>query len=83
MKKFIFTFLTLCFGIGSALAQSSTGRLIGTVSGTDGLLPGATVVVTDNQTNRELTTITDDKGGYRFEQLNFGTYTVKVTASGF
>lgn len=83
MKKIIFTLFTICFCISLATAQSSTGRLVGTVSSADGLLPGATVTVTDNQTARELTATTDNKGGYRFEQLTFGTYTVKITASGF
>ncbi|MDQ3713454.1 MAG: TonB-dependent receptor [Acidobacteriota bacterium] len=83
MKRMIFATFVLCLFTALTFAQSTTGRLIGTVSGPDGLLPGATVVVTDNQTNRELTATTGDDGGYKFEQLSFGTYTVRVTAAGF
>lgn len=83
MKQTIFATFMICLVATLAFAQSTTGRLIGTVSGPDGLLPGATVVVTDDQTKRELTATTDNSGGYKFEQLSFGTYTVKVTASGF
>lgn len=83
MKRMIIAMFMLCLSATLTFAQSTTGRLIGTVSSPDGLLPGATVVVTDNQTKRELTATTDDNGGYKFEQLTFGTYTVRVTATGF
>ncbi|MBV8858843.1 MAG: hypothetical protein JOZ02_18070 [Acidobacteria bacterium] len=35
------------------LSQSSTGRLVGTVSDASGVVAGATVVVKDNQTGKE------------------------------
>jgi len=66
-----------------AIAQSTVGGITGTVSGPDGLLPGATVTITDSQTGKVSTTVTNDSGGFKFEQLNFGTYTLKVTATGF
>jgi hypothetical protein len=71
--------------ISSAIifAQTTTGRLIGTVSGPDGLLPGATVTVTDTQTNREYTAVTDSDGSFQFEQLSFGVYTVRISQQGF
>ncbi|MEZ5427424.1 MAG: TonB-dependent receptor [Pyrinomonadaceae bacterium] len=82
MKRFIFAMLMLCFCTALAFAQT-TGRLIGTVSSPDGLLPGATVTITDNQTGQERTAVTDSNGAYRFDQLSFGTYTVKIVANGF
>ena len=42
-----------------ALAQITTSSLVGTVSGPDGLIPGATVTIKDNKTNREVSTVTD------------------------
>jgi len=63
--------------------QSDTGRLVGTVSGPDGVIVGATVTVTDNQTGKEYKAVTNDSGGFTLPQLNVGTYTVKVTATGF
>ena len=61
----------------------TTGRLIGTVSGPDGVLPGAVVTITDNQTGTELTATTNTDGGFVFPSLSVGTYTLKATASGF
>lgn len=83
MKRFSIAFLLVAFGAVFALAQGTTGRLIGSVSGPDGALPGATVVVRDNNTGKETTTTTNDQGSYIFPQLEFGTYTVRVSASGF
>jgi hypothetical protein len=65
------------------LAQSSTGSLVGTVSGPDGVIVGASVVVVDNQTGKERTLVTSDEGTFNLSQLEVGNYTVKVTAPGF
>ncbi|MEA2204696.1 MAG: hypothetical protein QOE77_1472 [Blastocatellia bacterium] len=84
MKRLMFLVLTLCLFSVAALAQTSnTGSLVGTVSGPDGVIPGATVIVTDNATKRERTVLTNGEGGFIVSQLEFGTYTVKVTAPGF
>ena len=83
MRKYIFSIVALCLFSALLIAQSTTGRLVGTVSGPDGLLPGATVTITDNQTGRVFTTVTNNSGGFKFEQLNFGVYTLNVTSSGF
>jgi hypothetical protein len=66
-----------------AFAQLTTSNLIGTVSGPDGVLPGATVVVKDNKTGKEVTVTTDSDGGFRVPNLEIGYYTVTVTSSGF
>ncbi len=65
------------------LAQTSTGSLTGIVSSADGSLPGATVVATDNSTKRTQTVTTNDSGSFTFPQLEPGTYTVRITSSGF
>jgi hypothetical protein len=84
IKRFGFTWLALCLFAVTALAQTSnTGTLVGTVSGPDGVIPGASVTVTDNQTKKERTVLTNGEGGFNLSQLDFGTYTVKVTATGF
>ncbi len=83
MKQIIATIFICCLTAVIISAQSTTGRLVGTVAGPDGLIPGATVTVTDNQTGREITQVSSDDGGFSFEQLSFGTYTVKVMAQGF
>lgn len=84
MRKSIALILTAFLYAATGLAQTaSTGRLVGVVSGLDGVLPGATVVVTDNQTGRERTVVASEQGAFTVPQLDAGTYTVKVTATGF
>ena len=82
MKRFVFAVLTLMVFSVSAFAQSNTGRLVGTVSDPSGVIPGATIVVTDNQTAREKTVTASDDGSFTVAQLDAGTYTVKITAPG-
>jgi hypothetical protein len=83
MRRFVFTTLTICLFAVAALAQVTSGRLVGTVSGPDGVLPGANVVVKDNQTGKELTQATNDSGAFLFPQLDVGTYTVTIQAPNF
>ncbi len=82
MKKII-SFAILLLLTAAAIAQSNTGRLIGTVSGPDGVLPGATVKVTDNQTGKERTLTSNGEGAFLLPQLDPGAYNVTVTVSGF
>ncbi len=73
----VMTFATLAYG------QAATGRLSGTVSGPDGLIANATVVVTDNQTKQSRTVTTNPQGAFSFPQLAVGSYTVSFSATGF
>jgi len=82
MKRFILGFFLVTLATTFAFSQT-TGRLAGTISGPDGVLPGATVTATDSKTGKSQTTISAGDGSYLFPQLEFGEYTVKVTASGF
>ncbi len=53
-KKFLLVILAICLQMTTAIAQSTTGGIIGTVLAPDGaLVPGATVVARDNQTGKE------------------------------
>src|SRR5260370_6995917 len=63
--------------------QSATGRLGGTVSGPEGVLPNANIVVTDNQTKQARNITSNGEGGFSLPQLNVGTYTVTITVTGF
>jgi hypothetical protein len=83
MKRFILSIaVLLALGI-SVAAQTTSGRLVGTVSGPDGLLAGATIVAKDTKTGKSQTVVADEGGAFIFPQLEFGTYTVTITASGF
>jgi len=67
-----------------ALAQSTAGRILGSISDQSGAsVVGASVVVTDLQrgTSRALTT--DDAGAYAAPDLAPGTYKIRVEAKGF
>jgi hypothetical protein len=82
MKRLIVATLTLCLFAVTAFAQSNTGRLTGTVSDPSGVVPGATVEVTDNATSKSQTATTSGEGSFTVPQLEVGTYTVKVSAPG-
>ncbi|HZH30942.1 MAG TPA: TonB-dependent receptor [Pyrinomonadaceae bacterium] len=75
--------LALCMFSALAVAQGNFGRLVGTVAGPDGNIPGATITVKDNQTGKEQTAQASDDGSFTIPQLEVGTYTVTVTAQGF
>ncbi|MGH9902555.1 MAG: carboxypeptidase-like regulatory domain-containing protein, partial [Pyrinomonadaceae bacterium] len=82
MKRFALSALTLILFVASTVAQSNTGRLVGTVSDPTGVIPGATILITDNQTGRERTVVASDDGTFTVSQLEVGTYTVKISAPG-
>lgn len=77
------TFTLLLFSL-PALAQSTAGRVLGTVSDQSGAaVPGATVVITDLQRGSSRTAVTDDSGAYAVPDLQPGTYRLHVEAKGF
>ena len=82
MKRFLMVGLLVMISSIIVAAQTA-GRLSGTVSGPDGVLPGATVTATDNKTGKVLTVTSNEEGAFLFPQLEFGTYTVKLTSPGF
>jgi hypothetical protein len=68
----------------AALAQVQRGAITGTVFDSQGaVVPGAEVTVTDDSTSATLTTKTSSEGTFTVPGLPFGTYSVKVVASGF
>jgi len=65
-------------------AQTSRGIVSGTVTDPNGaVVAGAEVVLTNEATNVERTISTSSGGFYRFDAVDLGTYSVRVTASGF
>jgi hypothetical protein len=83
MKKALSLFFVLCVSLASAVAQTSTGRLVGTVTSSDGVITGANVTITDDKTGKERSIVTAGDGTFTVPQLEVGTYTVKVTVNGF
>jgi hypothetical protein len=82
MRRIAFSMVMLLSLVAVAFAQSNTGNLVVNVSDASGVIPGATVTITDNQTGRERNFVTSGDGGVSISQLEVGTYTVKVSATG-
>src|ERR1700688_4430141 len=65
-------------------AQVDTGSILGTVSDSSGArVRGATVTLTNEGTNAELSASTGDDGGYKFTPVRIGKYKLTVTMQGF
>src|SRR5256712_13740648 len=68
----------------SAMAQSTTtGAIGGTVTNPNKEeIPGATVTVKNLGTNKEDTAVTDDQGRFRVVNLEPGSYSAAINATG-
>ncbi len=79
--------MALCWALAlpsSAGAQVLYGSLIGNVKDPTGAaVPGASVFVTQKETQFSRQVTTDTAGGYNIPTIPTGTYAVKVTKSGF
>ena len=65
-------------------AQSLFGSLSGTVfDAQGGVLPGATITLTDQASRTVHTTVTNEQGVFVFAALQAATYTLKVEMQGF
>ena len=80
----LFATFTLLLFSASALAQSTTGRILGTLTDQSGAaVAGARVVVTDVQRGTLRTMTTDESGAYAAPDLQPGSYKIHVEAKGF
>ena len=68
---------------GAAQAQIKSGAITGVVVDPNGaVVPGANVVVVNQQTNVSATAVTDETGGFNVPYLAPGTYAVRVERTG-
>ncbi len=68
----------------SVWSQGLTGTIVGTITDpAGGVIPNATIVVKNVNTNAQQQSTTDTSGAYRVIGLVPGEYTVSVEASGF
>src|SRR5215204_6321065 len=71
-------------GVESAFAQTSFGRISGTITDSTGaVVAGATVTVSDPATNLSRTATTDESGFYTITNLPVATYGVAVEVTNF
>ncbi|MGA8619303.1 MAG: carboxypeptidase regulatory-like domain-containing protein [Candidatus Sulfotelmatobacter sp.] len=83
-SRIVLSVLVLSLMSLPALAQSTAGRVLGTViDQTGAAVAGATVVVTDTQRGTSRTLVTDVAGDYVAPDLIPGTYKIHVAAKGF
>ena len=78
--------LIVCVLVSAAsFAQVARGTILGTVTDESrAVLPGVTVALASpDLPGASQTAVTDEQGRYRFVELPPGTYTLKVTLSGF
>jgi outer membrane receptor protein involved in Fe transport len=81
--KFRAVLLLLVMSV-AAFAQTSRGTVSGSITDPTGaVISGANVVLTNTATTVSRTTVANNEGFYRFDAVDLGTYTIKVTAAGF
>ena len=84
IRLLAFTVVTLLAVEASLSAQTSQGRILGTVVDMSGaLVTGAEVTITNTATNVGRTLITTSAGDYTAPNLDPGTYIVSAEAKGF
>src|SRR5271163_1814875 len=77
-------FVVLFSFCAAAIAQVTTGSILGTVRDASGaVVPGATVTITDTGKGTTSVKQTDDEGNYNVPFLIPGTYSIAVEMKGF
>jgi hypothetical protein len=81
---FIASTLIFFVAIGTAIAQQTTGDILGTVTDSSGaIVPKAAITVENVATHEIRKAVTSDGGDYVVNLLNPGTYNVSAAAPGF
>ena len=74
--------VVVCAGL--AAAQGTTSRVLGQVADSSGgIIPGATITLTNEGTRATFTMTTTAAGTFAFDAVQSGTYTLKVELQGF
>ena len=76
-------FLMLSLAALPVLAQETRGNISGTVQDATGVIPGASVKVTNVDTGVSRTLTTNERGFYNAPLLNAGNYQVSVEMAGY
>ena len=71
-------------GTAAAWAQTGTSSLVGDVTDAQKqVIPGATVTLTQISTGSSQVSVSDERGSFRFGNVQPGVYDIKVELSGF
>ncbi len=82
-RVYLLLLIAVCI-FHSAAAQSFTGSIVGTVKdSSDAVIPGVEVSITQLQTNKQVTAVTNDEGRYASVPLSVGDYRVEAQVPGF
>src|SRR5947209_12247900 len=84
IRQSIAAVLLLLIASLAVSAQEFRGSVSGRVTDPNGaVLPGATVVIKNVETNGEQTATANEEGAYNFPLLQPGKYSLTVTSQGF
>ncbi len=76
--------LALCISSQTLEAQQTLGAISGTIADpTKAIVPGATVVLLNDQTSATRSQTANAQGSYTFQALPIGTYHLTISAPGF
>ncbi len=81
-------FLVLSMALFACLSVSVSAQTSGTILGEvrdekQAVIPKATIILRNVQTNDSRTTVSDDEGRYRFNNVPVGNYELTIEAQGF
>ena len=81
--SFVVMFVCMLYLPAAVSAQTYTGGLRGAVSDAQGIVPGATVTLINEQTSAKRATTSNESGEYTFANVMPGSYTLRVEMAGF
>ena len=83
VRAVICSVMLVLAGLAGAEAQTYQGGLRGQVRDSQGVIPGAEVVLLNEETNASRSAVSNEVGEYVFASVLPGTYTVTVSLPGF
>jgi carboxypeptidase family protein/TonB-dependent receptor-like protein len=84
VKRTVLGFVCVLLVASAAYAQFDTASVLGTVrDNTGGVVPGATVTLTNLDTGISTTRVSDENGNYEFVTVRVGRYKVTAELPGF
>ena len=84
MKRIVLAMLAILLSSVALFAQTNTTTISGSVTDTSGaIMPGVEVTITNKANAAAQTATTSGSGNFAFEQVQPGSYVVRVSYSGF